>query len=108
MCARRFLIAVFVLILLAVAAGFAIFQFGGKVLVKSATPSGHFQVAAAGGGPDYAQAANWVAKPGLSNDPSGWLPSGVQDSRGGKAAVFYVHPTTYLERDRWNALLTPG
>ncbi len=26
----------------------------------------------------------------------------------GGAAVFYIHPTTYLDRDRWNAPLEPG
>src|SRR3954467_2319458 len=99
MCARRFLIAVFVLILLAVAAGFAMFQFGGRVLVKSAMPKGHFVAASAGGGPDYSQASSWIARPGLANDPSLWLPSGVPEHRDGKAAIFYIHPTTYLSRD---------
>ena len=43
MCARRFLILVFILILLFVAAAFAIFKFGQDVLIKQATPRGHFQ-----------------------------------------------------------------
>jgi hypothetical protein len=108
MCARRFLIAVFVLILLAVAAGFAIFQFGGSVLVKSATPKGHFVAASADGRADYSQAANWIASPGLPDDPSRWVPAGMTGSPKGKAAVFYIHPTTYLDRDRWNAPMRPG
>lgn len=108
MCARRFLIAVFVLILLAVAAGFAIFQFGGQVLVKSAMPTGHFQAASAGGRPDYSLSANWIAKPGLPDDRSLWVPSGTPQPDAGRAAIFYVHPTTYLDRDRWNAPLLPG
>lgn len=107
MCARRFLIVIFVLILLAVAAGFAMFQFGGRVLVKSAMPHGHFQPAAAGG-PDYSAAANWVARPGLPQDPSRWLPTGAESQASGDAAIFYIHPTTYLERDRWNAPLQAG
>ena len=36
-------------------------------------------------------------------DDNGLTPAGI-----GTAAVFYVHPTTYLERDRWNAPLEPG
>jgi hypothetical protein len=107
MCARRFLIAVFVLTLLAVAAAFAIFQFGDRVLIKSAVPKGHFEPAAAGAGPDYAKAENWVARPDLPDDPSRWRPDGVAHGQG-DAAVFYVHPTTYLGRDRWNAPLQPG
>ena len=59
----------FVLILLFVAAGFAIYQWGGDVLLKQAVPKGHFQAAKAGIGPDYANSASWIARPGLANDP---------------------------------------
>src|SRR5438132_14333512 len=52
MCARRFLMAIFVLTLLVVAAAFAVYQWGGNVLLREATPKGHFVAAAAGGGPD--------------------------------------------------------
>ena len=105
MCARRFLIVVFVLTLLAVAAAFAIFQYGGNVLLKQATPKGHFEAAAAGSGPDYSQQSSWVARPGMARNPSLWLPAGVTAGPPGAASVFYIHPTTYLERDRWNAPL---
>src|SRR6478752_3552099 len=37
-----------------------------------------------------------------------WLPKGADQSGSGGAAVFFVHPTTYLERDRWNAPLFVG
>jgi hypothetical protein len=107
MCARRFLMMIFWLTLLAVAGAFAIFQFGDRVLIKSTIPEGHFEAAKAGGGPDYTQAASWAAQPGLSDDPSHWLPDGVSPARTGRAAIFYIHPTTYLERDRWNAPLHP-
>jgi len=108
MCARRFLIAVFILTLIVVAAAFAIFQFGGNVLLKQATPQGHFEAAEAGGGPDYAQASSWISRPGLANDPALWVPDGVARSNAGNAAIFYIHPTTYLENDRWNAPLIAG
>ena len=45
MCARRFLIAVFILTLIVAAAGLAIYQWGGNVLLKEATPKGHFEPA---------------------------------------------------------------
>ena len=108
MCARRFLGFVFVLTLLVVAGAFAIYQWGGNVLLKSATPQGHFEAAAAGSGPDYSDPSNWIARPGEPNDPSTWLPDGVSNAESGNASVFYIHPTTYLERDRWNAPLQPG
>lgn len=110
MCARRFLIAIFVLTLLVVAGAFAIFQWGGQVLVKQATPKGHFEAAEAGTGPDYGELSNWVDHPGLPRSPSLWRPEGDNpppDSEA-RAAIFYVHPTTYLERDRWNAPICEG
>ena len=110
MCARRFLILVFVLILLVIAGAFAIFQFGDRVLIRSAVPRGHYQAPAAGQGPDYTNASNWIARPGIAKDPAHSRPVGeaapgpvTTDAR-----VFYLHPTTYLERDRWNAPLQPG
>ena len=96
MCARRFLMVILVLTLLVVAGAFAIFQFGDRVLIDKAKPKGHFVAAAAGGGPDYKSAANWVSRPGLTDDPASWLPDGVKQGAVGNAAVFYIHPTTYL------------
>jgi hypothetical protein len=108
MCARRFLMAIFLLTLFAVAAGFAIYQWGGNVLIKGAIPEGHFEAAVAGERPDYTQTSSWLAHPGLANDPSRWLPDGRPIDRPGNAAIFYIHPTTYLARDKWNAPLQPG
>src|SRR5215212_8288048 len=109
MCARRFLMTIFVLTLLVVAGAFAIFQWGGQFLLDTrGTPAGHFQASAAGSGPDYADPANWTARPGLAHSPAQWLPDAVEMGRKGDAAVFYIHPTTYLQRDRWNAPLSPG
>ena len=104
MCARRFLLLIFWLILIAVAAGFAIYQFGGRVLTSGMTPSGHYAAPPPRGGPEYHNDASWLSRPGLADDPSNWLPDGVAPEAGPRpAAVFYIHPTTYLKRDKWNA-----
>ena len=116
MCARRFLIAVFILILLAVAGAVAMFQWGGQMLVRSATPKGHFEASAAGAGPDYARIESWIARPDLKDSPAKWAPERFANVMPGqpdrylgqmpppvRPAAFYIHPTTYLERDRWNA-----
>ncbi|HEV2595371.1 MAG TPA: DUF3089 domain-containing protein, partial [Sphingomicrobium sp.] len=95
----------FVLTLLFAAGAFAIYQWGTSVLMSRAVPSGHFVASAAGNGPDYALSANWLARPGLPNDPSTWVPVGVAGPRQGEIAIFYIHPTTYLKTDRWNAPL---
>jgi hypothetical protein len=109
MCARRFLAVIFVLTLLVVAGAFAIFQYGGRVLIKEAIPKGHFEATTAGSGPDYAATDSWLERPGKvwPDDPAQWKPAGapLPDAGERRAALFYVHPTTYLERDRWNAPL---
>lgn len=109
MCARRFLFVIFWLTLLAVAGAFAIFQFGDRVLLESTIPKGHFAAPPPDSGPDYAQAESWIARPDLPQNPSSWLPSNqiAFGTAVPPAAIFYVHPTTYLERDRWNAPLHP-
>ena len=109
MCARRFLTLIFILILLAVAGAFALFQFGDRVLLKQATPVGHYQEPPKAEGPDYSLDSSWITRPGLTNDPSARVPQGVIATKASEpAATFFVHPTTYLKRDRWNAALDPG
>ena len=108
MCARRFLFVIFILTLLAVAGAFAIFQFGDRVLLESTIPKGHFAAPPPTSEPDYALADNWLARPDLQQNPSNWLPGQTAiGTASPPAAIFYIHPTTYLERDRWNAALHP-
>ena len=109
MCARRFLIAVLVLTLLVVAGAFAMFQFGQDILVRTATPSGPFEPPPENSGPDYAEAGSWIARPDMqeSANPGEWRPPGSPPVIPGArpAAAFFIHPTTYLQRDRWNGRL---
>ncbi|HEV8408090.1 MAG TPA: DUF3089 domain-containing protein [Sphingomicrobium sp.] len=100
--------AIFVLTLIVVGTAFLIYQWGGKVLLREATPRGHFEAATAGGGPDYSQNSSWVSRPGMPRDPALWLPDGVSRASMGNAAIFFIHPTTYLRNDRWNAPLQAG
>lgn len=110
MCARRFLMLIFILTLLFVGGAFALYQFGDQVLVRMATPQGHFEPPPKGSEPDYSKAESWIARPDIKDNPSQWRP--LEDARVDPIAIyaslFYVHPTTYLERDRWNAPLTAG
>lgn len=50
--------------------------------------------------------AMWVSRPGLKDDPAAWLPPGVAPpARKLPVAVFFIHPTSYIARDAWNASL---
>jgi hypothetical protein len=103
MCARRFLVAITILTLVVVAGAFAIYQFGGSVLRHEFTPEGHYTAPPPRSGLDYAKAHSWIARPDIPHNAAEWVPGGVERQAAGRAAVFYIHPTTYLKGDRWNA-----
>jgi hypothetical protein len=108
MCARRFLMLILILTLIFVGGAFALYQFGDQVLVRMATPTGHYQEPPKGSRPDYSKVETWWAKPGLAENPSNWQPHGmIPTTTSELAATFYVHPTTYLKGDRWNAPIDP-
>ena len=73
----------------------------------SFTPGGKFEPLPPVKPNAYADPALWVAKPGMTGtDPTRWLPDGYKDSAAPlNAAVFFVHPTTYLKKTHWNAPL---
>lgn len=110
MCARRFLFMTFILTLIVVGGAFAVYQWGGETLVRLATPVGHYQEPPKTSAPDYSRVESWLAHPDMTDDPSRWLPDGAPalavDTP--RTAAFYIHPTTYLERDRWNAPIDAG
>ena len=107
MLARRFLyvFATLIVLLLAVAVAWNLFQ--DRILRVAFVPSVGWS-APKGPGPDYEQPAAWLAHPKLSRDPSRWHPRDSPAANLPVAAVFYVMPTTALERDHWNASLVPS
>jgi hypothetical protein len=110
MLARRFLGCVLFLILIAVAGAFAFFQFGSAMLVRSATPQGNYERPAPSSDPDYANSTSWISRPGSELPETGWTPDAASalEEEERTAATFYIHPTTYLLADRWNAPLRPS
>lgn len=55
--------------------------------------------------PDYAAKASWVARPDIAGNPALWAPEGYSAAPKPGAAVFFVSPTAWLSRSRWNAPL---
>ena len=108
MYARRFLLVVTILTVLVVAGAVAFFLFGNDILKRQMVPQGHFE-APAESGPTYAGVENWIAHPEMaeSSDPSEWRPEGFPPPtlEPKRVAAFFIHPTTYLRPDRWNAPL---
>lgn len=105
MAARRFLYVIAALILLVLAAGITWTLFQDRLLRAAFVPTVKFAPLPDDGAPDYTKAAGWLSRPGTPNDPSLWLPSGFTGKADRRIAVFFVPPTTYLQRDQWNAPL---
>jgi len=66
-------------------------------------PSVAFEAAPARSGPDYAGAAMWIARPDLNPNPAMWTPEGHRAAAAPRASLFFIHPTSYLQKSRWNA-----
>ena len=101
--ARKFLYVVAGLIVLALAATFAYRFWGAELLRQAMVPSA--EVVALPPPGDYARADMWFARPDKPGNPALWTPEGFEPAANPPAAVFFVHPTSFLDRSRWNAPL---
>jgi len=101
--ARKFLYVMAALVVLVVAGAFAYRLFGNDLLRWSLTPGGQFRDQPLAAAKAYRGTDRWFARPGLSNTPVDWLPPGVAPVPPGRAAVFFIHPTSYMNRNAWNA-----
>jgi len=53
----------------------------------------------------YGRPEMWISRPGKADDAAQFLPPGAARSERGRTYVFFVHPTSFLARDHWNAPL---
>lgn len=105
--ARKFLYLIATIIFLIVAA-FAIFRlFPQQIFAAAFVPSTEFVKPKLVETSAYADTAMWFAHPKITGDtnPALWTPEGITPTDSPKVAVFYVHPTSYLKRELWNAPL---
>lgn len=103
--ARKFLYLVAVLIVLALAATFAYRIWGAELLRQAMVPGGRFESQAALPADSYARPDMWLARPDRPGNPALWTPEGIKPATKPEAAVFFIHPTSYLNRAKWNAPL---
>lgn len=106
MLARRFLWVVTILILLAITGLITYYLFGVQIMRAALSPSAPYSVDAAGPAPDYTDPASWAAHPARADDPSRWTPEGVTAATAPQIATFYIPPTSFYDRKRWNAPFT--
>jgi hypothetical protein len=105
--ARKFLYVVAALIVLVLAGAVALTLWSDRLTRLAFVPTAPFTAQKPPATDLYADRALWIARPDLgAKDASRWLPAGQAPAAAPlNAAVFFVHPTSYLERGRWNAPL---
>lgn len=101
---RKFLYVVAGLVVLAIAAAFIYRVWGVELIRRYMTPSVAFEAKPELADEAYAAPGMWLARPDIANNPALWVPAGHQAADGG-AAIFFIHPTSYLATDHWNAPL---
>ena len=103
--ARKFLYVVAFLIVLAIAGALAFRLAGVQIIRWWAVPSARFEALPPVGAEVYANPRMWIARADLNGNPALYTPKGYSPGVSPKAAVFFIHPTSFLRRDRWNAAL---
>jgi len=109
--ARKFLYLIAALIVLVLGVMLALRIWAGALSSVAFVPSTRFEEQAAFTQMTYTDPDMWFARPGLgTKDVSSFLPDGADpDEASLGAAVFFVHPTSYFEKQNWNAPLEdPG
>ncbi|QIG81968.1 DUF3089 domain-containing protein [Stakelama tenebrarum] len=102
---RIFLYGVAALVMLALAAAFTYRFWGMELLRRSMVPSAGFAAQPPVEPEGYARADMWLARPDKPGNPALWTPADMQPASDPTAAVFFVHPTSYMNRNHWNAPL---
>ncbi|WP_221792692.1 DUF3089 domain-containing protein [Aquisediminimonas sediminicola] len=104
--ARIFLYVIAALIGLLLLAGITWSLFQKELMQAALVPSVKFAEQAPLTPKAYAAPNLWHARPDMGpKSPAEWLPSGQSPVADRKAALFYIHPTSYLDRSHWNAPL---
>src|SRR5688500_14184928 len=103
MLARRFLWVVAGLIVLVLIGAVAYRIFAPDLMKTALVPSVAFEEMPVAPASAYADAKMWIARPDIQENPSLWTPDDVTIEGADKASVFFIHPTSYLERSHWNA-----
>ncbi len=103
--ARKFLYVMVVLIVLVIAGALAYRLFGADLMRAALVPGDAFRAQAATERSAYDRADMWIARPDRPGNPALWSPPGYRPGAAPRAAVFFIHPTSYLSRSRWNAPL---
>jgi hypothetical protein len=105
MLARRFLWVIAGLTILFVIGAILYRVFETQLLKFTTVPTTRFEEARAIDPETYRRPDMWIARPELADNVSAWTPAGVDKGGEKKALLFFIHPTSFLEKSHWNAPL---
>jgi hypothetical protein len=104
--ARKFLFVVAFFIVLVVIAGVIWAAFGKDITRIAFVPTASFVAQKPMSADVYANRSMWYARPDIAENPAEWLPAGTARAPADRpTSVFFIHPTSYLDRSAWNAPL---
>ena len=108
---RKFLYFVAAMVVLVLAGAFVLRVYGEDLAEVVFVPDTEFQAQEVLEDSIYADIAMWYARPEIKKDnPALWLPQGFEPTEDGlkasqRAAIFFVHPTSFIDKEKWNAPL---
>ena len=103
---RKFLYIFAGLITLVIVAGFLLALFPQQIARLAFTPDEEFKALKPVVVNSYADPAMWIARPDIPDNPALWRPAGfTEEETGAKFVTFFIHPTSYLNPEHWNAPL---
>ncbi|MEQ1640389.1 MAG: DUF3089 domain-containing protein [Novosphingobium sp.] len=105
--ARKFLYFIAFCIVVYLGGLLAISFYPAQLTRLSFTPGSRFEAQPAVKPNAYDDPRMWFARPGMAGtNPVSWLPDNIApETIPVDAAVFFIHPTSYLKKDHWNAPL---
>lgn len=102
--ARKFLYFIALCIVVFIGGRLALTFYPEQISRLTFTPGGAFEAQSPVARNAYGAPDMWFARPGAPG-PVAWTPDGATAAPPVDAAVFFVHPTSYLKKDHWNAPL---
>lgn len=102
--ARKFLYIIAFLTALVIVAAIVFRIWGNELIRWRFVPGVAFEARAALPDNAYALPKMWFARPDVKEKAASWTPAGYKTAAG-PASIFFIHPTSYLQRDGWNAPL---
>ncbi len=105
MMARRFLLLVAILATLVLALAIVWRLAGQRLVTLALAPTLSFAESPPPPAPRYAEPAAWIAHPKRPGNPALFAPPGYRPAPAPAAAAFFVPPTAFFGRTRWNAPL---